>query len=180
MLALTNPKYFMPVHGEYRMLKAHAGLAKLTGIDPKNIFIPSEIGRVFEISDTGAKFGQTVTAGRVLVDGSGVGDVGSVVLRDRKLLAEDGLVVVVITMDAANSTVVAGPDIITRGFSLAKEADPMMDELRRYAVNALDHCSDHGYTDWATIKSNVRNALADFLFKKTRRKPMILPIIMEL
>lgn len=179
MLALTRPRYFVPVHGEYRMLKAHSGLAKLTGVSPNNVFIP-ELGRVIEFSDNGAKMGAVVQAGKVLVDGMGEGDVGSVILRDRQHLATDGIVVVVVTMDSASSTVVAGPDIITRGFVMNKDSEGLIEELRRQATEIIESCIDAKYTDWSTIKQNLRGGLGGFLSRKSKRKPMILPVIMEL
>ena len=178
MLALTRPKYFVPVHGEYRHLQQHARLAEQVGVNPKNIFI-SDLGKVLEFSDKGAKFNGTVPAGRVLVDGLGVGDVGSVVLRDRRLLAEDGLIVVVLTLSAEDSAVLSGPDIVTRGFVYAKEAEDLIEQLRQQALDTVEDCLDNRITDWATIKSSIRSALSEYLFKKTRRSPMILPVLME-
>ena len=179
MLALTRPKYFVPVHGEFRMLKTHARLAVQTGVESNNVIIP-ELGRVIEFSPAGAKLGVAVPAGKVLVDGLGVGDVGSVVLRDRQHLASDGLIVVVLTMDAASSTVVAGPDIITRGFVYNKDAEGIMDEMRKQAIDIVDGCVESNYTDWATIKQSLRAGLGNLIFRKSKRKPMILPVIMEM
>ncbi len=178
MLALTRPKYFLPVHGEYRMLKAHCGLARQTGVEPKNIFIP-ELGRIFEITRAGAKLAASVQAGRVLLDGSGLGDVGTVIQHDRRLLAEDGLIVIVTAMDSDGLTVVSGPEIVTRGFALTKESESVLEDMRRQAARVLDNCAENGYTDWTTIKTQLRNSLGDMIFKKTRRRPMILPIIIE-
>ncbi len=179
ILALTKPKYFVPMHGEYRMLKAHAELAALTGVTPNNIQIP-ELGRPVEISEKGIRLGTAVPSGRVLVDGMGSGDVGSVILRDRRHLANDGILMVVVTMDADGSTVIAGPDIVTRGFALPKDdAERLLEELRHIAANTLEDCIQHHYTDWATIKQSLRSALSNHLNRGQKGKPMILPVIME-
>lgn len=179
MLALCRPKYFIPVHGEHRMLRMHAHLGEQMGVPKKNVIV-SEIGRPIEIGEKSARLGNMVPSGRVLVDGLGIGDVGSAVLRDRKHLSEDGLLVVVMTMDATSGVVIAGPDIVSRGFVYVKEAEPLMEELRTTCQIALDRCLDEGVKDWNGIKLAVKGALSDFLFKKTKRSPMILPIIMEI
>ena len=176
--ALVRPKFFIPVHGEQRHLKTHAKLAQEMGMDPRNIII-SDIGRVIELTQRSAKLNGTVPAGKVFVDGYGVGDVGSVVLRDRKHLAEDGMIVVVTSMSGENGAVVSGPDIITRGFVYVKESEELMEELRRVAVEALARCERTHTTDWASIKAEIKNDLSGFLYKKTKRNPMILPVIME-
>ena len=176
--ALVKPKFFIPVHGEQRMLKTHAKLAQHMGMNPKNIII-SDIGKVIELTPNSAKINGTVPAGRVFVDGYGVGDVGSVVLRDRKHLAEDGMIVVVVSMSGEDGAVVSGPDIITRGFVYVKESEGLMEELRKVAVNALENCQRDTMNDWAAIKSEIKNAISGFLYKKTKRNPMILPVIME-
>ena len=176
--ALVKPKFFIPVHGEQRHLKTHAKLAQQMGMPPKNIII-SDIGKVIELTPNSAKINGTVPAGRVFVDGYGVGDVGSVVLRDRKHLAEDGMIVVVTSMSGENGAVVSGPDIITRGFVYVKESEELMEELRRVAVEALARCERTHTTDWASIKAEIKNDLSGFLYKKTKRNPMILPVIME-
>ena len=178
MLSLTRPMYFMPGHGEYRHLKAHARLAAAAGVDPANIFI-SENGRVLEISDRGAKLGAMVPAGRVLVDGLGVGDVGNVVLRDRKHLAQDGLLVVVISLSSEDNSTIAGPDIISRGFSVTKDSDELIEELRRRTVEVIERCNDDRISDWATIKSDIRAEISHYLNQRTKQSPMILPVIME-
>jgi len=178
MLALTKPKYVIPIHGEHRHLKAHAALAERMGVKPKNVFV-TEIGRVIEFTEKGAKLGATVPSGKVLVDGTGVGDVGSVVLRDRKHLAEDGIITVVVTLSRDTGKILAGPDIVTRGFIYVKEAEDLLEELRVFAADALDACMKGKRTDWSTMKTNLKNRLADFLYQKTKRTPMILPIIME-
>ena len=176
--ALVRPKFFIPVHGEQRHLKTHAKLAQEMGMDPRNIII-SDIGRVIELTQRSAKLNGTVPAGKVFVDGYGVGDVGSVVLRDRKHLAEDGMIVVVTSMSGENGAVVSGPDIITRGFVYVKESEELMEELRRVAVEALSRCERSHTTDWSAIKAEIKNDLSGFLYKNTKRNPMILPVIME-
>ncbi|MBQ9985411.1 MAG: ribonuclease J [Oscillospiraceae bacterium] len=178
MLALTKPKYVIPIHGEHRHLKAHEALAVRMGVKPKNVFV-CDIGRVVEFTEKGAKLGATVPSGKLLVDGSGVGDVGSVVLRDRKHLAEDGIITVVITLSRATRQILAGPDIVTRGFIYVKEAEDLMLELRSFAAEALNACMRSRYTDWNSIKTNLKNRISDYLYQKTKRTPMILPIIME-
>ncbi len=178
MLALTKPKYLIPIHGEHRHLKAHEALGIRMGVKPKNIFV-CDIGRVVEFTEKGAKLGATVPCGKVLVDGIGVGDVGSVVLRDRKQLSEGGIITVVITLSSATGQILAGPDIISRGFIYVKEAEDLMEELRQFAAETLIASMRGKRTDWATIKNNLKNKMADFLYQKTKRTPMILPIIME-
>ena len=176
--ALVKPKFFIPLHGEQRHLKIHAKLAQEMGMHPNHILI-SDIGKVMEFTPNSAKINGTVPAGRVFVDGYGVGDVGSVVLRDRKHLAEDGMIVVVTSMSGEDGSVVSGPDIITRGFVYVKESEELMEELRRVAVEALERCHRSNTTDWATIKGEIKNDLSGFLYKKTKRNPMILPVIIE-
>ncbi len=178
MLALTKPKYVIPIHGEHRHLKAHAALAESMGVKPKNIFV-ADVGRVIEFTEKGAKLGATVPSGRVFVDGSGVGDVGAVVLRDRKHLAEDGIITVVMTLSRETGQILAGPDIVTRGFVYVREAEDLMEELRAFAAETLITCMKGKRTDWTTIKTYVKNKLSDYLYQKTKRTPMILPIIME-
>ncbi len=179
MLGLCKPKYFIPVHGEYRMLVQHAGLAREMGVEPRNIFI-TEIGRPVEISENSARLGNPVPAGRLLVDGLGIGDVGTAVLRDRKHLSEDGLLVVVVTVDATTGVAIAGPDIVSRGFVYVKEAEALMEELRSISQAALDNCSLQGIRDWNSLKSAIKGDVSEYLFKKTKRSPMVLPIIMEI
>ena len=176
--ALVKPKFFIPLHGEQRHLKIHAKLAQEMGMHPNHILI-SDIGKVMEFTPNSAKINGTGPAGRVFVDGYGGGDVGSVVLRDRKHLAEDGMIVVVTSMSGEDGSVVSGPDIITRGFVYVKESEELMEELRRVAVEALERCHRSNTTDWATIKGEIKNDLSGFLYKKTKRNPMILPVIME-
>ncbi|MCL2827147.1 MAG: ribonuclease J [Oscillospiraceae bacterium] len=180
-IALTQPQFFIPVHGEHRMLKKHAALAIEMGIPQKNTVI-AELGSVIELTKKTAKIGAAVTAGKVLVDGTGVGDVGSVVLRDRKVLAEDGMVVVIMNLSSEDGSLISGPDIITRGFIYVKESEELMKDLRRIALEALEH-SRNGksqYRDWAAIRNAIRHDMSGFLYKKTRRSPMILPVIMEI
>ncbi len=178
MISLAKPKYFIPVHGEYRHLCYHRDMALQTGMDPKNIFL-MDIGKVLEISKDNAKIIGTVPSGKVLVDGLGVGDVGNIVLRDRKHLAEDGIIIAVLTIDKISGECVAGPDIISRGFVYVRESEDLMEEVREVAANVVDECADGNTVDWTTLKTRIKNDVGGFLFNKTKRKPMILPIIME-
>lgn len=177
--SLVKPKFFIPVHGEYRHLVQHAKLAESLGMNKKNIFI-MDVGQVLELTETTAKDGGVVPAGKVLVDGLGVGDVGNIVLRDRKHLAEDGLVVVVVTISGESGRVIAGPDIISRGFVYVREAEELMEKLKELAIESLNKCEEKNITDWTTIKNSLKNTLADYLMGKTKRRPMILPVIMEI
>ena len=179
MLALVKPKYFIPVHGEYRMLVKHAELGKLMGIEPKNIVI-AENGKVIELSKKSIKVNGAVQSGAVMVDGMGVGDVGSVVMRDRHRLAEDGMVVVVMPFSSQDHVMIADPEIVTRGFIYVKEAEAMMDELKRVTLESVAACEAQHISDWTTIKSKVKNNLSGYLYKTTRRSPMILPVITEI
>ena len=178
MLALVKPKFFIPVHGEYRHLKIHADLAKSMGVPPKNVVI-ADIGRVIELSARSIKLAGVVPAGKVFVDGTGVGDVGSVVLRDRKHLAQDGMLVVVVSLSSYDGSVVSGPDIITRGFVYVKENENLMQEMRDVAMEAIDSCNARRVKDWAGIKGAMKTRLSDYLYRKTKRSPMVLPVIME-
>ncbi|MEA4815814.1 MAG: ribonuclease J [Lachnospiraceae bacterium] len=178
MLALTKPKFFMPVHGEYMHLASHKEIAMSMGIQKQNIFVMS-IGSVLELSKDDAKINGSVASGQVLVDGLGIGDVGNVVLRDRKLLSEDGLMVVVVTMEKETGNIVAGPDIISRGFVYVRESENLMDEARKVVSDALMLCGERNITGWSNIKNLVKDTLKNFLWQKTQRSPMILPIIME-
>ena len=173
--ALVKPKYFIPLHGEQRHLKLHAKLAREMGMDANHILI-SDLGRVIELTPNSAKLGGTVTAGQVFVDGYGVGDVGSVVLRDRRHLAQDGMIVVVMAMSGDTGELVSGPDLITRGFVYVKESEELMDELKQVAQEAAGNAVGG---DWAAIKGAVKGDLSAYLYKKTKRSPMILPVIME-
>lgn len=177
--SLIKPKFFMPVHGEYRHLKQHANLANQLGMSMENIFI-MDIGRVLELTEDSARLNGSVTSGRVLVDGLGVGDVGNIVLRDRKHLSQDGLIVVVITIDGGSGTVIAGPDIISRGFVYVRESEDLMEQIKEVSRVALQKCEEKKKNDWSSKKSIIRDELRDYLFEKTKRRPMILPIIMEI
>ena len=177
--ALVKPKFFLPVHGEQRHLQLHSRLAQSLGMNPRNIQI-GEIGSVFEFTGKTCKVGTAVPAGKVFVDGTGVGDVGAVVLRDRKHLAQDGMIVVCVNLSAEDGSILTGPDIITRGFIYVKESEELMEELREVAMEAIDRCQRKRVRDWSTIKSAIKNDLSGYLYKQTRRNPMILPVIMEI
>ena len=175
---LLKPRFFIPVHGEQRHLRIHAKLAvNAMGMDPRHVII-SDLGRVIELTGRSCKLTGTVPAGKVLVDGSGVGDVGSVVLRDRKHLAQDGMLVVVVNLSAEDGSILSGPDIITRGFIYVKESEELMDNLREITLSALEKCRNRQARDWAAIKSAIKSDLSHYLFKTTKRNPMILPVIM--
>ena len=177
--ALCKPKFFIPVHGEQRHLQIHGKLAVQMGTPAKNIRI-AEIGNVLELTGKTCKLGGTVTAGKVFVDGTGVGDVGSVVLRDRKHLAQDGMIVVCVNISAQDGSVISGPDIITRGFIYVKESEELMEELKAVAMEAIERCGRKRIRDWTAIKTAIKNDLSGYLFKTTKRNPMILPVIMEI
>ena len=179
IFALTKPKYFIPVHGEYRQLLAHSETAKSMGVEPQNIFMSTN-GRIIEINEKEAKQTGTVPCGKILVDGYGVGDVGNVVLRDRQHLSQDGLIVIVMTMDSSTGEIVAGPDVISRGFLYVKESENLMDEVKKYIREEVQILESKGIRDWATIKSTLKDHIRDYIFQKTKRNPMILPIIMSL
>ena len=176
---LVKPKFFIPVHGEQRHLQIHGKLAQQMGMAPKNICI-AELGSVIEITGKTCKINQTVPAGQVFVDGTGVGDVGSVVLRDRKHLAEDGMIVVCVSINSQDGGVITGPDIITRGFIYVKESEELMESLRDVAMEAIERCQRKRIRDWNTIKTAIKNDLSGYLYKTTKRNPMILPVIMEI
>jgi len=176
---LVKPKFFIPVHGEFRHLKQHAMLAESLGMPRENIFLV-DIGNVIELTHNSCKVTGTVTAGRVLVDGLGVGDVGNIVLRDRKHLSQDGLIVVVVTISRETGGVIAGPDIISRGFVYVRESEELIEQARQVVKDTLDKCEQQNITDWATLKTNIKDELRNFLYEKTKRNPMILPIIMEI
>ncbi len=178
IIALTKPKYFIPVHGEYRQLIAHSETAQSMGIAKENVLMMQN-GRVLEIGEDGAEFTGTVPNGRVLVDGLGVGDVGNIVLRDRQHLSQDGLIIIVLTMDSSTGEVLAGPDVISRGFVYVRESENLMDEVKSVVRKEIKKCEENGVRDWSTIKSTVRENLRDYVFAKTKRNPMIIPIIME-
>ena len=179
MLALTKPKFFIPVHGEYKHLKKHAQLAVEMGI-PEDHIIIGEIGNVIETDGVDMRITSRVPAGRILVDGLGVGDVGSIVLRDRKHLAQDGLIIVVIAIDKASNIVVSGPDIISRGFVYVRESEELIDEAKQILNDTLAQCSIHDLREWNSLKSKLKDALSEYIYSKTKRSPMILPIIMEI
>ncbi len=178
MLALLRPQYFMPIHGEPRHLFAHKEIAEFMGIEPKNIFL-GENGFVLELDRRSAKWGNPVPAGRVLVDGSGVGDVGSAVLRDRLLLSEDGIIAVVATVAPRDGLIFAGPEIITRGFVYVKEAEKLMHDIKALAERTLTEDLDRGIGDFGSLKNNLKDELSRFLFQKTKRRPMVLPILLS-
>ena len=179
MLNLVKPKYFIPIHGEYKHLKKHSMLAQGAGIDEKNIVI-AELGGVITINKNEIKVDQSVTAGQIFVDGLGVGDVGSVVLRDRRHLSQDGLVVVVFTIDRATGEVLSGPDIVSRGFVYVKESEQLIGEARQKARSVLEKYRDYEYKDWMVIKSKIREQVSNVLYQRTKRSPMVLPIVMEI
>ena len=178
MLSVVKPKFFIPVHGEEKHLFKHATLAMQMGMKEDNILI-TEIGKVIEFKNDTMKVVESVPAGRVLVDGLGVGDVGSVVLRDRKHLAEDGLVIITVTMDSSTLEVVSGPEVISRGFVYVKESEKLFEDVREVACDTLERCYDRRVTDWNSIKVRLRDDTSKFLYEKTKRNPMILPIIMQ-
>ena len=178
MISLIRPKYFIPVHGEYRQLVAHAETAKKVGIDGENIFLMKN-GRVLELNEYEAKLTTTVPTGKIMVDGLGVGDVGNIVLRDRQRLSQDGLIIVVLTMDSATGSVVAGPDVLSRGFVYVRESENLMEDIKQLLRAEIEKFEEKHITDWSTIKTILREELRDYIFKKTKRDPMILPIIME-
>jgi ribonuclease J len=178
MHALTKPKYLMPVHGEYRHLMQHKELAEFMGMSGDRVFV-CDIGQVLELDGESCKKAGTVQSGRVLIDGYGVGDVGNIVLRDRRHLSQDGLIVVVATVNVDECMIISGPDIISRGFVYVRESEELMDEVRALAANVLEKTLGEGITEWNQIKSNVKDALSKYLYSKTKRKPMILPIIMN-
>ena len=173
---IVRPKYFMPVHGEYRHLKQHANLAKSLGMAEENIIL-MEIGQVLEINSDEARINGNVQAGKVLVDGLGIGDVGNIVLRDRKHLSEDGLIIIVVTIQKETDSIVTGPDVISRGFVYVRESEEFLQEVRAIAKNALLNCNGR---NWSAKKNAIKEALREYIYKKTERKPMILPIIMDI
>lgn len=179
MHTLVKPKFFIPVHGEYRHLKQHAELAAKLGLPASNVII-ADNGEVIEVTRDSIRKNGTVVSGQVFVDGLGVGDVGNIVLRDRKHLSQDGILTVVVTIEKETGSVIAGPDIISRGFVYVRESEDLMDEARELVKGALRECEEKRITEWASIKSNIKEVLRVFLYEKTKRKPMILPIIMEI
>jgi len=178
MLNLMKPKYFIPIHGEYRMLRQHGLLAESVGVERENIFI-CDLGEVVEIHNGAARKAGKIPVGNVLIDGLGVGDVGNIVLRDRKLLSQDGILVVVVTLSKQDGKIVSGPDIISRGFVYVRESEGLLDEANRIVSGTLQKLTGENVNEWASLKTNVKEALGRFLYEQTRRRPMILPIIME-
>lgn len=179
MQLLIKPKYFMPVHGEYRFLKQHGELAVSTGLKKENVFI-MENGRILEIDEEGARISTQVPSGMVLVDGLGVGDVGNIVIRDRQLLSENGMIIAVVTLDRRTSKVISGPDIVTRGFVYVRENEDLMDEIKEVAKKELENCDKNDIKEWSNIKAALRETLMRYVYTKTKRQPMILPIIMDI
>ncbi len=179
ILALTKPRYFIPVHGEHRHLVFHKQLAEKIGIEEEDIFILSN-GSVLEFDVNGARVSGTVPSGKILVDGLGVGDVGNIVLRDRKLLAQDGLIIVVASIDSKTGQVISGPDVISRGFVYVREAEDIIDHVREVARESLERCNKNGNSDWSTVKSTVKNNISKYIYETTNRSPMILPILMDI
>ena len=179
MLNLVRPKFFIPVHGEYRMLKRHGELAVSMGIVKPNHVLVGDNGQIFEFTSRTGRKGGHVTAGKVFVDGLGVGDVGNIVIRDRQQLAQEGMVIVVMAMDRASGRMVSGPDVVSRGFVYVRDAEDLMKEAQHRIEQVIEKCEATHMKDWATIKTQVRDTLGKFLFEKTRRHPMILPIIQD-
>ncbi|MDF2567992.1 MAG: Ribonuclease, partial [Oscillospiraceae bacterium] len=179
MFSLTKPKFFIPVHGEYKHLKKHSQIAQIMGVEPSHILIP-DIGQVIELDGVDMKVTGTVPAGKVFVDGYGVGDVGSIVLRDRKHLAEDGLIVVVATIESEGGLIISGPDIVSRGFVYVRESEQLIAEARKIVKDVLEDCCERKVREWSTIKVNIKDQLSNYIYKKTKRSPMILPVIMEI
>ena len=178
MISLVRPKFFIPVHGEYRQLIAHSNTAMQMGIPGENVLLMKN-GKILELNENEAKFTSSVQVGRVFVDGLGVGDVGNIVLRDRQHLSQDGLIVVVLTMDKVGN-ILAGPDVISRGFVYVRESENLMEEVKFLINTEVMKCAENHITDWATIKSTIRDSLREYIFQTTKRNPMILPIIMEI
>lgn len=179
MLSMVKPQYFIPVHGEYRMLIKHAELAEQSGISRENIFV-AEIGDTIQFTRNGAKIAEKVTSGRILIDGLGVGDVGNIVLRDRKQLSQDGILIVVLTLNHATGAILSGPDIVTRGFVYVRESDRLLDEVKEIARKTMIRCQENGIREWAGLKNQIRDAISKHLYDKTKRRPMIIPIIQEI
>ena len=178
MHALTKPKYFVPIHGEYKMLAVHKELALGMGEEEKNIFI-LDIGQVLEFDENEAKINGSVPAGRVLIDGYGIGDVGNIVLRDRKLLSQDGIIIVVAAVDTEAGLLISGPDIVSRGFVYVRESEELMEKSREICLDALEDCLDRNVTDWTNMKNTIKDDLSRYLYSQTKRKPMVLPIILN-
>ncbi|MFB5660509.1 ribonuclease J [Alteribacillus sp. HJP-4] len=178
MLNLLKPKYFIPIHGEYRVQSAHGDLAEMTGVKTENIFLLDK-GDVVEFTNGKARLASKVASGNVLIDGLGVGDVGNIVLRDRRLLSEDGILVVVVTLNKKSGAIVSGPDIISRGFVYVRESEELLEEANKKVSATLEKCMSENVNEWSSLKSSIRDVLSRYLYEKTKRRPMILPIIME-
>lgn len=178
MLSMVKPQYFMPVHGEYRMLMKHAELACELGIPQENTFI-TETGNVVEFTRQGARIADKVPSGRVLIDGLGVGDVGNIVLRDRKQLSQDGILIIVLTLNGATGAIMSGPDVVTRGFVYVRESELMLDEVKEITRKTMTRCQQNGIRDWASLKNQIRDVVSRNLYDKTKRRPMIIPILQE-
>ncbi|WP_026188920.1 ribonuclease J [Orenia marismortui] len=178
MINMIKPKYFVPVHGEYRHLYHHSTLAQEVGIPEENIFIAKNGSRL-NVSEDKAYFASSISTGKVLIDGTGIGDVGNIVLRDRRILSEHGIIIVVVTIESKTGKVLAGPDIISRGFVYMKESQELIEEAKSRLTKALDECQEKNITDWSTLKTKIKDPLRDFIYNETRRNPMIMPIIME-
>ena len=178
IISLAKPKFFIPVHGEYRQLRAHAETAKMMGIPAENIFI-LENGKTLEVNGKEAKITSSVPCGKILVDGLGVGDVGNIVLRDRQHLSQDGLIVIVMTMDGSTGEIISGPDVVSRGFVYVRESETLMEDVKKVINQEVRTFEEEGIRDWSTIKSTLKDDLRDYIFQRTKRNPMILPIIME-
>ena len=179
MMGMINPKFFIPVHGEQMHLRKNAQLATQMGIPKENVVI-SDIGKVIELTRRSIKITDEVPSGKVSVDGLGVGDVGSIVLRDRKHLSEDGIIIVAVTMDRESGDILSGPELISRGFVYVRESEQLLESARNVVNRSLDYCYDNNISDWSSIKNEVRDSLSRFLYQKTRRSPMILPVIMQI
>ncbi len=179
LISLVRPKFFVPMHGEYRHLYRHAALAESLGIKNSRIFIP-EIGRVIEIGKKFSRLEESVPSGSVIIDGLGVGDVGTVVLRDRKLLSQDGLFIVVVTISAETGELISGPEIISRGFVYMRESADLLENARKMVVDVVADCERNAITEWTTIKGRIKKALRSFLYDSTKRNPMILPVIIDI
>ena len=179
MLNLIRPEYFIRVHGEYRMLRKHGEVGVSMGVDPKKVLI-GDNGQIFEFTKQGGRKASRVQAGAVFVDGLGVGDVGNIVIRDRQQLAQEGMVIAVMAMDRASGTIVSGPDLVSRGFVYVRDAEELMAEAQRRVDAVIEKCEVENIKDWTTIKTNVRDVLGKYFYEKTRRRPMILPIIQDI
>jgi ribonuclease J len=177
--ALLKPRFFMPVHGEYKHLRSHGKIAENMGMDKENIFL-MESGDILEVSRTKAQVTGKAPFGRVLIDGAGIGDVGNIVLRDRKNLGQDGIITVVVAIDRASNTIISGPDIITRGFVYVRDSEELIREIRKVVVNGVNKCLESNLTQWSEIKNTIRKDIDGFVYTKMKRKPMILPVITEI